>query len=257
MTTETGSLIKVGDTFSVGLFSAHCGIYAIVNTKTGRAYIGQSTDILGRWRGHYYALINGKHSSRALLKDWHECGSDSFEFRVIEMCDSDQLDQREKHWIDTWEPKPYNQSEWTPAYTFSPKPEPIKKPAKKKPVEVKPKAIQENGQGSIWMSKEEYETRFFRNKNYRCNFGQGVKEYTYDELIEAIEEHSLKTGEEFVPYASVLYLVEGIIPKAHVLYDKVGFAGLDDEGKAKSIHVDVFNQVASAYGVEIINLVNP
>lgn len=261
MTTERKSLIKVGDTFTVDLFSAHCGIYAIVNTKTGRAYIGQSVDILGRWKGHYLGLIKGEHHSRALLRDWHECGADSFEFRVVEMCDSDQLDQREKHWIDTWEPKPYNQSEWIPAYTFSTKPETIKKPVKKEPVEVKPKDTQENGHGvndeyGIWIDQEEYNTIFFRNKTYRCDFGQGLKDYTYDELNAAIEEYSRNAGEEFIKAIIQLHLIARIVPKAHISQDKNGLGVLEKEGMARSIPIDVFSQVGAALGVQVITMGN-
>lgn len=101
-------LISVGDTFTVDIFTAHCGIYAIVNTKTDRAYIGQSVDILDRWKDHYHKLARGKQENKALIKDWHEYGAKAFEFKVIEMCHVDRLDERERYWIDTCKPTPYN-----------------------------------------------------------------------------------------------------------------------------------------------------
>lgn len=109
----------------------------------------------------------------------------------------------------------------------------------------------------MMFSGDEYATYCFRNKKYRCDFGQGIKDYTYDELVAATKEHSLKTGEEFTNAVIELHLIARIVPKAHISYDEKGLAALDNEGMAKSIPIDVFSQVATALGVQIINMVNP
>lgn len=101
-------LIKAGDSFNVDLFSAHCGIYAIVNKETGHAYIGESVDMLGRWRSHYQELERGRHSNKALLKDWHKYGEEAFEFKVIELYPANFLIDLEERWIMIWQPTPYN-----------------------------------------------------------------------------------------------------------------------------------------------------
>ena len=61
------------------------GIYAIVNTVTGRMYIGKSSlRFPERWCMHRGDLNRGVHWNKELQKDWTLYGSDIFEFRVIE-----------------------------------------------------------------------------------------------------------------------------------------------------------------------------
>lgn len=117
-------LIQVGEAFNAAQFSSHCGIYAIVNTKTGRAYIGQSVDILSRWGGHYSALVKSQHSNKALMKDWYEYGARAFEFKVVETCKANELYGRERYWINTWQPTPYNLVERPKDLVLKPKPKP-------------------------------------------------------------------------------------------------------------------------------------
>lgn len=64
------------------------GIYAIVNTVTGRTYIGRAGFRFSeRWAMHCVDLRKGRHRNKALQRDWDQYGSDVFEFRILEKID--------------------------------------------------------------------------------------------------------------------------------------------------------------------------
>lgn len=75
------------------------GIYAIRNKVNGKVYIGQSHNIQKRFRQHLDALEKGIHHSKKLQEDFDEFGADKFALEVLELCRSDQLDQKEMEWI--------------------------------------------------------------------------------------------------------------------------------------------------------------
>lgn len=76
-----------------------CGIYEIVNKANGKKYIGQSIDIYGRFKSHKNHLCKGTSNSTLLQRAWNKYGEDCFEFRVLEKCDEDCLDERERCYI--------------------------------------------------------------------------------------------------------------------------------------------------------------
>lgn len=86
------------------------GIYRILNTKTGRAYIGSSIDIEIRWRCHRADLTTKIHIDKYLQRAWEKYGPESFVFEVIGECESDILREREQVWIDQTDLK-YNLAE--------------------------------------------------------------------------------------------------------------------------------------------------
>ena len=71
-----------------------CGIYKITNKETQQAYIGQSMDIAQRWKDHLKSLddvkIHQELRNNILF----------FTFEVIELCQKEELDQREKYWVE-------------------------------------------------------------------------------------------------------------------------------------------------------------
>ena len=63
-----------------------CGIYAFVNKRSGRMYVGQTGSTLRRrWHLHIGFLTRGKHHCAPLQWDWIFLGPDAFEFRILEI----------------------------------------------------------------------------------------------------------------------------------------------------------------------------
>lgn len=90
------------------------GVYAIVNTTTGKAYVGSSFSIGTRWCGRRSELNRGVSKNKPLQTDWSLLGATVFELRVLEVVEKDDaaLMAAEKRWIDTLREAPggvYNQ----------------------------------------------------------------------------------------------------------------------------------------------------
>lgn len=80
-----------------------CGIYKITNQKTGECYIGQAVDIRRRWMDHCKAGLGidtpqGNQLYAAML----EYGLDSFSFELLLECESGQLNEKEKYFIELY-----------------------------------------------------------------------------------------------------------------------------------------------------------
>lgn len=67
------------------------GIYKLVNSTNGRFYIGSCVRFKDRWRSHELALGRGKHGNPFLQHDFNKCGSDAYEFFVLEIVDGDKV----------------------------------------------------------------------------------------------------------------------------------------------------------------------
>lgn len=81
------------------------GIYIIINTKNGKVYIGQAQDIRKRWMHHKSELNRNCHMNLHLQAAWNKYGGDSFKFQKLEYCSTEQLNEREQHYIDIYMPK--------------------------------------------------------------------------------------------------------------------------------------------------------
>ena len=79
-----------------------CGIYKITNLLNNKVYIGQSINILKRWTSHSteYSNPNSKAYNYALYRAIRKYGINNFSFQIVEICDSTQLDELEKHYIE-------------------------------------------------------------------------------------------------------------------------------------------------------------
>lgn len=77
-----------------------CGIYKIENKETKRCYIGQSVDIERRFMAH--KSPSAWKRNYPLYEDFMLYGIDAFSFEVIEECEADVLDEREKYWISQY-----------------------------------------------------------------------------------------------------------------------------------------------------------
>jgi group I intron endonuclease len=81
------------------------GIYVIINKKNNKIYIGQAQNVTKRWGEHRYSLKNNRHQNRHLQRAWSKDGEKFFQFKILEYCDIDQLNEREQHYLDIYIPR--------------------------------------------------------------------------------------------------------------------------------------------------------
>jgi len=83
-------------------------IYMIVNIINGNAYIGQTTDYDARKRNHEAQLSRDMHHNDYLQNAWNKYGPGVFTFEIIETCSAEQLNDKEKYYIENY--KTFNDS---------------------------------------------------------------------------------------------------------------------------------------------------
>lgn len=84
--------------------NAIIGIYQIKNLVSGKLYIGSSNIVQKRWTQHRRELRTGIHSNPRLQNAWNKYGEENFEFSIVEVCDIDNLRNREQHFINSLSP---------------------------------------------------------------------------------------------------------------------------------------------------------
>lgn len=72
-----------------------CGIYKITNKINKKAYIGASIDIQRRWKEHKRMLYKAD-----IYDAFKKYGIDNFTFEVVELCQQEELNLKEKYWIN-------------------------------------------------------------------------------------------------------------------------------------------------------------
>ena len=80
-----------------------CGIYKITDINDMKCYIGQSVDIANRFTQHCRCGCGIKTPKdnklyAAMLKE----GLDQFTFEVVELCPQEELNEKEKYYIDVY-----------------------------------------------------------------------------------------------------------------------------------------------------------
>lgn len=73
------------------------GIYKITNTVSQKVYIGQSVNMLSRWRQHMESIM--QHTGFTENEPEEEIKLENFTFSIVEQCLPEQLDEREAYWI--------------------------------------------------------------------------------------------------------------------------------------------------------------
>lgn len=79
------------------------GIYCIENVVNNKKYIGQTYSIKSRINQHYYELRNNSHHNSHLQSAWNKYGEDNFTYYVLEYCNLDLLNEKEKYWIEYYD----------------------------------------------------------------------------------------------------------------------------------------------------------
>lgn len=80
------------------------GIYKITNIDTKMSYIGQSVDIAARFKQHIKRGVGAETPTRnKLYPAMYSLGPENFSFEIIEKCDRNELNEREKYWINYFE----------------------------------------------------------------------------------------------------------------------------------------------------------
>lgn len=89
------------------------GIYVIIHKKSGKIYLGKARNIKRRWNDHKRELTNGEHHNRHLQSAWNKYGEKAFQFKILEYCPTEKLNEREKHYIAFYRPlgMTYNQTD--------------------------------------------------------------------------------------------------------------------------------------------------
>lgn len=76
------------------------GIYCFENLTNNKKYIGQSVNVGERIMAHVYMLRGGYDESIVLQNAWNKYGEKNFDFRIIEECSYEELNEKEKYWIN-------------------------------------------------------------------------------------------------------------------------------------------------------------
>ena len=81
-----------------------CGIYKITNLLTEQCYIGQSVNISDRWKQHCKCGLGIEASATNVLYNaMQKNGVWNFSFELLEQCSKDQLNEKERFWIQMYQ----------------------------------------------------------------------------------------------------------------------------------------------------------
>ena len=89
------------------------GIFQIKNRRTGRVFLGSSTNLHGPLNRLRFELSMGSHDNSALQNDWNQFGPDAFLFEILEVvkpstdpafCLADELTLLEQIWLEKLRP---------------------------------------------------------------------------------------------------------------------------------------------------------
>ena len=85
----------------------HTGIYKITCLLDNKIYIGQARDISDRWKTHIKCGLGIDTPSNKLYTAMLKEGVENFSFEVIEECSINDLNKKEKYWIDYYQSNIY------------------------------------------------------------------------------------------------------------------------------------------------------
>lgn len=87
------------------------GIYKITDIDSGRCYIGQSVDVSSRFKQHIKKGLGADNPGQGkLYAAMLASGPESFTFEIIEDCPKEELDEKEKFYMDFFHAKDFGYS---------------------------------------------------------------------------------------------------------------------------------------------------
>lgn len=85
-----------------------CGIYKITNIKTQQCYIGQSVNIQDRMKQHIKCGLGiDAPATNKLYNAMQTDGVWNYTFELIEKCKREELDRKEKQWIEMYQSREF------------------------------------------------------------------------------------------------------------------------------------------------------
>lgn len=84
------------------------GIYKITNQLNGKCYVGQAVDVADRWKTHAKCGLDiDTPAGNKLYAAMKEDGIWNFTWELLEACSSQELNEKEKFYIDLYDSKNY------------------------------------------------------------------------------------------------------------------------------------------------------
>ena len=84
------------------------GIYKITNQENDKCYIGQSIDVAKRWKDHAKCGLGiDTPVGNKLYQDMQDFGIWNFSWELLEECPREQLNDKERYFIDLYQSKDY------------------------------------------------------------------------------------------------------------------------------------------------------
>lgn len=148
--------------FKKGELYGESGVYIITNVNNKKVYVGESTNLESRIIEHLRKLLSKRHVNEHLQNSVNLHGVESFQFDVLEFCDSIDTKKKEHYWATY-----LHALDKTKGYNIKPTdPNKINLRSKETSIkiyETKKKRAKERG---YWHSKESIEARKKTRKGY-------------------------------------------------------------------------------------------
>jgi group I intron endonuclease len=89
-----------------------CGIYKITNNINNKVYIGQSVNLKDRLKTHIKKGLGAEvATNNKLYQSLKNEGVENFSYNIVEYCTREELNQKEKFWIEYYHAYDYGYNE--------------------------------------------------------------------------------------------------------------------------------------------------
>lgn len=77
-----------------------CGVYALINTVTGKSYVGSGKDLANRKAHHFCQMRHNRHKNHLIQADHDRYGAESFRFSTLVLAPRATAKAIEQSYID-------------------------------------------------------------------------------------------------------------------------------------------------------------